>query len=444
MPSTTPQAGRRAVLALGISAVQVFGSRIAGQAAGVLAAVVAARVLGPEAFGQYSFALVAALLMAQFPGTGLDIAVVRASAGLRVASPERARGVLLVAGGGKLALGACVALAALAVTAPGAAHNESLAGLARPLRAAALAALGLAATEFGVAALQAHERFDRILTGSLATAALRLLPILTLALAGALSLENALAAFVATTFAGAAVIVWLAWVTWRGPLAIDRPALLELFGSARWLVAATLLGVVTSNLDVLLLTRVSGAAAGGVYASGRALALPLALLGSALGTVLLPRLSRLPAHAIGAFVRAITVRVALGSLALGAIVLAGAPFAVRLVYGEPYAAAVPVLQLLAAAFLLQAVSWPAVAAVMALDRPQAITAVSAGMLLFVAAGYALAMPSYGATGAAWVYLAGCAACLPIYAFLAARLLRAAVERLGPARTGITPAKGAHG
>jgi O-antigen/teichoic acid export membrane protein len=410
--------GWRGLLALAWAASQVFGSRIAAQAAGMAVTVIVARQLGPALFGTYAFATVAALVLAQLPGVGLDMSAVRLSAAARADAPQRARGVLLAAGGVKLLAGLLLIVAIWATTLLSPALAPISAEFVLPLRYAVVAALALALTEFAVAALQAHECFGQIFASSMLGAALKLVPVLALAVLGGLSIGGALWAFVAAALAGAAITILLAWRTWRGPWVLERGSLVALFRYARWMIAATLLGVLTGNLDVLLLAHIAGPATMGVYSSAKSLAAPLSLLGVAVGTVLLPRLSRLPAEEAGAYVRAFALRLTLALTLLGGVAASIAPMAIHLVFGSAYAAAVVPFQLLAAAFLFQVAAWPAVTVLMALDRPQVIAAVSLGMLLFVAAGYALVLPRYGSLGAALVYLLGCAACLPIYGYLA--------------------------
>jgi O-antigen/teichoic acid export membrane protein len=184
------------------STAQVFGARLAAQAAGFATAVLIARALGPQGFGVYSFMLIAATLMAQVPGAGLDMSAVRVSARHRERDPERARQVLLVAGIGKTLLGLALALLGVLVAGWLAGGELGPPESAAALRFAAAASLALALTEFTIAALQAYERFGAMLAVSALTAALRFAPVALLWAAGALRLQAAMAAFLAAAYVG--------------------------------------------------------------------------------------------------------------------------------------------------------------------------------------------------------------------------------------------------
>jgi O-antigen/teichoic acid export membrane protein len=140
--------------------VQLFGSRLVVQAAGFLTMVVAARGLEPAAFGRYAFTVILAALLAQIPGSGLDLAAVRVSARYWERAPEQARGVLLTAGALKL----CVSLLLVALLV-GLADPLARIGVLRPdvvtpIRYAALSAFALALTDLALSTLQAQERFE--------------------------------------------------------------------------------------------------------------------------------------------------------------------------------------------------------------------------------------------------------------------------------------------
>src|SRR5205807_216532 len=116
----------------------------------------------------------------------------------------------------------------------------------------------------------------------------------------------------------------------------------------------------SSNLDVLVLAYLAGAAPAGLYNAARTLTLPLAFAGGALGAVLLPRLSALTDRArVVSVVRQMT----LYSAAATAVVVAGlmmlAQLLLRLVYGASYVEAVAIFQVLTLAYGVQLFTWPA-------------------------------------------------------------------------------------
>ncbi|HEU5101269.1 MAG TPA: lipopolysaccharide biosynthesis protein [Roseiflexaceae bacterium] len=413
---------RRAVLALARTTAQVFFARLFGQAAGFLTAVLVARALGPEGFGIYSLALIGATLLAQLPGPGADMSAVRVSARYRAHDPDRAREALLVAALAKAAVSLALALAGAALAEPLAATFLAHPQGATALRYAALSAGAIGMTEYMLATLQAGEQFGRMLFVSLATAALKLVPVALLWAAGTLTLDNALALFVAAAYAGLLLSVLVSWHMWAGAIRHGREALRELLAFSRWLIAAMLLGALTCNLDVLALTYLAGAAPAGLYNAGRTLTLPLAFAGGALGAVLLPRLS---AHTDRTGLAGAVWQITLYIAAVAAVVVAGlamfAPLILRVVYGASYGDAVAIFQILMLAYALQLITWPALTMQMVLDRPDVVAWVIGAVLGLTAAGYLLIVPIAGTLGAAWVFLAGASVQLVAYLFLCGTL-----------------------
>jgi O-antigen/teichoic acid export membrane protein len=417
------------------AAAQMFGSRLLGQLAGFAVAVLVARELGPAAFGLYSFMLVVALLLASVPGTGLDMAAVRLCSRDWLTNPQRARGMLLVSGVSK---GLCVlalALAALLLAGPLLGGLLERPHLVPPLQAAAPGAVALAMTEFFLAALQTQERFGLMFAINLAVAAIKVVPVAVLAALGLLTLPAAMALFVITAYASALLSLLAAWRTWRGVAHWSRATLRELVVFGRWLVLSTILGVMTTSLDVLALTHLAGAHATGIYASGRNLGIPISIAAAAVGMVLLPRLSRLSSPAeIRRYVAAINPRLAVvaGLMSLG--MMLAAPLLVHLAYGADYRAAAGVLQVLTLAYAIQMFVWPSLAALMVFNRPDIITALSFFVICFIAVGYVLVVPSFGAVGAAWVLVVGYACTIVPYLL--------AVRQLGRQHAPVVPTEAA--
>jgi O-antigen/teichoic acid export membrane protein len=239
-----------------------------------------------------------------------------------------------------------------------------------------------------------------------------------------LTLPAALVALTLGAYASGIVGVLLTWHTWRGPVRCDGEAVREFFTLARWLVISTLLSAVSSSLDVVALTHLAGPEATGIYSSGRSLALPLLVASGAAGAVLLPRLSRMAASAeLVPHVRRTSLAIAAAAALLAAGGVAVGPRLVPLVYGEAYAAGGGVFQLLVLSYGVQMATWPALAVLLVLDRPDVVAALSFAGLCLTGIGYLVAVPTLGAMGAAWVGLAGPAIMAGPWAFLAWSSLR---------------------
>jgi O-antigen/teichoic acid export membrane protein len=409
----------------------MLGSRALGHGASFLVTVLVGRQLGPVALGLYAFALVVATLLSEVPGAGLDLSAVRLGARDWITRPARVRGVLLVAATTKGVWTLGVASALLLLAEP----LGRLLGrpeLASPLRFGAITGVALAMTEYLFATLQIQERFGRILVVNVIAAASRLVPVAFLVRAGAFTLPRALLVLTAAACATCAAALLAVWRPWRGPVELDRGSARELLTVGRWLVLSAVINALSNNLDVLTLAQFAGSFQTGIYTSGRSLALPLLLVSGAVGAILVPRLSRLAAtEAVAAEVHRIA-RLANGAAALLAVtaITLGPPL-VPLVFGPRYVEAIPVFRLLAVVYCVQIATWPRLAVLLVFHhRPDLIPRVSLLGLSTGGFGYLLAVPRFGAVGAAWVTLA---THLVLMA-LCARLARSILRRPAPGRS----------
>lgn len=391
---------------LGRATAQIFLAQATAQAAGFAVAVVVARQLGAEAFGMYAFTLVVAVLLAQFPGAGLDMAAMPLGARYWPLDRKRAQSILSLSAALKLGLGVVVAGLGTVLADPIAQGVFQRGELATLIRVAVWWAIALALTDAMLVALQARERIRAIMAVQAAIAALRLLPVGLLAVAGSLTLGSALAIAVGAAVAGSLIAAAIAG-TWRHR-AWNTGHARELFAFSRWLLVATAIGIVIGNLDVVALTHFAGPEATGIYASGRTLAMPVAVAGAALGAVLLARFGGLVATStpLPAAVRHVQTRTAVVVVAVAAAALTVGPPLLRLVFGPAYDGGIVVFQLLVVAYSLELVAWPTVAVLIVLGRPDIIMKVTFGTLLVSVVGYPLVVPAHGAAGAAFVFLAG--------------------------------------
>lgn len=433
--------GGASARAVAVATGQVFGARSLSQGATLVASVLIARELGPGSFGAYAFCLALAMVLSDIPGSGLDISAVRVSAGNWAWSPGRARSALAVTASTKAGFGLTVSAFGLLAGDWLAADALGQPHLTMPLKIAALAALPLGLSESMMAILQTRERFGRMLALNVAIAALKLLPVIVLIVAGLLTLDRAFAVFLLVAYGSCCLSGLAAWQAVRGPLKDGLAAVRELFLFGRWLIPTTVLGAVTTNLDVVLLSHLAGPEATGLYSSARNLAVPIGVVGAAVGIVLIPRLGRMRGEEpIGAYVRGLTLRIACATALFELVVLFLAPILMSVVYGSQYAQAVAVFQILALAYGLQVTTWPLVAALITLDRPDVVAKVAIGLLGLMLIGYGWATPTFGAVGTAWVLFAGCVLCLAVYWPIVSRLLRGGdmaprVESMGCDRGG---------
>lgn len=414
--------GEASILRAGAAAVQLLASRLAGQAAGFLVALIAARELGPEAFGVFAFAIVAIALLQELPGAGLDLSAVRFSARRWADQPERAQAILRLAGGVKVACSLAVGTLAVLLAMPVATLLDRPA-LAAPLIVAGVAAIAVAATEFLLAALQSREQFGRIAVVSVVAAAFKLGPVLTLAALGLLTLGSLFGATLVGAYGGLIVAAAAAWPSLRRGGRIQVGEAGELARFARWLVPATLLGAVSRQVDLLAVTALVPAGVAGVYAGGRTLALPFWIAGGALAMVLLPQLSRVATREdLRTVTEGLVARLTIAAAALMLLAVAIAPVVVPGLLGSRYHESIPVFQVLATAHAVQTITWSASALLMALDRPAPLVGLNLAQLVVTATGYVVVAP-LGGVAVAGVYLAAVVLMVPAHLVVVHRLLR---------------------
>ena len=180
----------------------------------------------------------------------------------------------------------------------------------------------------------------------------------------------------------------------------------RLCGYALPLVASALCLSLYSRLDIILLKALGGThAEAGLYAVAQNLSLLPSLFTFAFAPALLSTLSRALRDGDEVWARHLgrqALRVVLLLLPLGGMVAGAAPEIVTLIFGEPFAAAAPLLgPLMFAALALVMVS--VMACIMTAEGSPALTFhVAWPLLLSAAAGHLLLIPRFGAAAAALV------------------------------------------
>jgi O-antigen/teichoic acid export membrane protein len=155
-------------------------------------------------------------------------------------------------------------------------------------------------------------------------------------------------------------IVWfgLLWVTssWRPGFRFSTKVSVEIFLFLRSIVANALVSVITDNCDIFLVAFFFGPASTGIYSVGKRLKLAFQLVASApIGGVVWPTLIEVqddPARFRRVLIRALTLICSVcGPVFFGASAVSSE--AIVLVFGHKWAAAAPVLALLAIGGLAQ-------------------------------------------------------------------------------------------
>lgn len=379
----------RAVLA-------TFALRIVGSVCGLIAAGLLTRELGPDRFGELALIFSVAIIASRVSELGTTHVV----AGEMAAHPERrqelAAGlvVLRVAASAVAAAGGMVLVVALV---DGAAAEW--AGVA------VMASVPLAGIGALVVLPQARVRPEVGAVLALGQSVLWLAWVVAAA-----PIQPSLAAYGAAFLASnvaQAVASWIvvarpeppAWSGWR-------PALRWITAHSWPMAVATTLITVYSRIDAVLVFRLSGAAQAGFYSAAYRFLDAFALLPLAMLGVLVPVVARRWTLADRTGVQAIfrlgvVIAVVLGGAVASIGVVAGGPVA-RSVFGPGFAASGDVLVILALAGLGLGVGHVCAAVLVAVGHVRVVGAVAGVAVVLSVAGDLLAVPSWGADGAAWV------------------------------------------
>lgn len=404
-------------------------------ALGFVTSVMLARLLGPSGYGLIALVSLVLSIVDTLGDFGLTMSAVRAISRALGPEPEHARRLA----GAFFSLGLIAnSLAALG--------GILLAGpiarviLERPeaelyLRLAMIGLFSVAFNGFVTAVLQSLGRFGRLaavqvlsavtyLIGIVGLAVLDRLDIATVVLLGAL---NPLVGFVVG-------LRFLPPGFFSITEAFTRPARRgwrELMSFGKWLWISSILSLLASQLDLLLLGRWASPVVVGIYALAFNLAMKMDILNQAHLTVVLPSVSalRTPGEMRTFIFRSLT-RSTMLAVGLALAIPFVRPF-ISTFYGTEYVGAVPVLFVLVVVVLFDLVTSPLILLGFPLDLPRALAASDAvRVITLLVAGWFL-IPAFGAAGAALTRLASrvCGA-LFIFALIALRLRQARKEPLG--------------
>lgn len=391
-----------------------LGWKIAGQAttqgSRLVVALILARLLDPSAYGIVAMALVFTSLFTVFGDFGLGAALIQRPVLTEV---QRSTAFWMSV------LSAVVLFAVALVIAPAVA-----AFYGEPQVAPVLAALALC---FVLTALSATQK--ALLTREMNFRALELRQIAATLVAAVVAIGLALAgagvwAIVAQSVVFALVAAVLIWAQspWRPSLRFSRSALRDLGGFGLDVTGTQLLFFLNRNVDNLLVGRVLGSAALGVYnIAYQLMMLPLNQVAGIVADVLLPAFARLQ-HDLdalrGTWMRAVRLTaVVVAPLMVGLAATAGV--AVPLVLGDQWAGAVPVVQVLAWVGLHQSLQRYNSGVLQAVDRTRPLLRFSVVSCALSVVAFVAGLP-WGVVGVAVAYLIATLLVAPVYLWITAR------------------------
>jgi O-antigen/teichoic acid export membrane protein len=409
-------------------------------AVGIATTVLLARVLGPAGFGVVAILLAVVFTVSGLSDLGLSVGLVR------IGSPEVQAGrdirhlhsLYLL-----LRIGLAAALAAL-VIAWGPWLFPSLrlpAELPLLAPAAALSGVVMAAGTHHSAALQVVRDQRGLAVVRAGAAVLRLGAYATLALAGGLSLNSALAVTLAAVFLEAGLYAWRAHRTvqlWPPVLRAPPPQWLQF---SAWVAVPAVTYALVGQSDTLLLAAFAGDVETGYWNAAARISGVLLLASGAAWSVALPYAT---AIVDWAQLRRYLRLVAAGTAALAIVTVIGvlvSPLLIALFYGPRYEPAAPVLRLLVLSSAIGSVAILLVPVAYRFGRERVVAAVGVLQFSVNLAGDLLLIPRYGARGSAvatlLMHLAGAALLIGTVARDARRgeLPEAALSPAGSVPTG---------
>jgi O-antigen/teichoic acid export membrane protein len=386
----------------------VMGGNVGRMALSFVASVLVARALGPAALGVYAVLGAAVAIAGVVADMGLTVTTVKRVAAVWPGQPDLARQRGRVASW--LRVGAAFLFFGLASLLAVPIANQIL-GLSEVPNAPTLfllAMAGMVAVALSGAAstlLQATKHFGRLSTMSLVNAGLTTVLALLLFATGRLNLVSALVVLgIGTSLASMIVGYRLLpgnWSLWRPPAnRVLRQEGAALFQFSRWLWLASLFSVVMLQIDVIMVNRLTVAAAAGMYALALNLARKADVVNHSLYTALLPAASSLAdREAIVNYLKNSMKRSGLIALGLLVLIPLAGPL-IRFFYGPEYTPAIGLFRLLLLMVIFDTFALPIILLVFPLERPKLYAASFALQVLVLVSLAAWLIPQMGPSGAA--------------------------------------------
>jgi len=366
----------------------------------IILVIVAARVLGDKAFGEFSFALALASIFEMFIDLGLNTLSAR-----NVSRDRRLADIYLpnILGWKLILSGVVMALLVLTIKLM---HQTREAELAAYIMGAAVVIRSFKSTSF--AFFQAFERFDLILL----TTYIERFSGLIFGLA-ALLLTRSLIAFVSVF---ALIRIPDILITYRfihraiTPVRIrfEPKVIRKLQSAAVPFALSSIVLVAYLYVGTVILSVMRPPAEVGWYNAGYKIYEGLTTLPFLICAVLLPRLSLLfvlDRRRYGALCRRALRYLFVGSIPVVIGIFVLAPRVIGLLYGAEYAPAVPVLRLLLAAALFMFANWVLNTILIAADLERPALRIWAVGLVVMSASNLVLIPRLGMIGAAYSVIA---------------------------------------
>ncbi|OGY21996.1 MAG: hypothetical protein A3A65_03055 [Candidatus Chisholmbacteria bacterium RIFCSPLOWO2_01_FULL_49_14] len=385
------------------ASTMTIGTAVAALLAAVFF-IIAARRLGPKEFGIFSLATAASFMFADMVDLALNAALVRFVAAERNKEEGKAEKYMKYILKIKLGIGMLL-MVIVALFAP--ILSKLLFGSPLPT-ILFLTGLGTAFQllyTFGIAHLQAIQRFAKAAFLTALLPGLRLVGLLLLLFFSSMTTTPTLVIYFSATailIAVSMVVIPRGYLFVRGEGEIAKPFLkYTLPLSAGFAIAA-----VSGRIDNFILANLSGSTAVGFYAAAFRLFTPFQFLAGSLSTVFAPRFAGFTnlSEARSYFRKGI-LAICLMSFGL-LIFLPFSPFIINLFYGSDYVQSVSVLRILFFGFALFLLQVPFTSTILFyLAKTRVFALISGVQLILIVVGNFALIPRFQENGSAMAFLA---------------------------------------
>ena len=369
---------------------------------GVIFTILAARFLGPEAWGLVAAVTSLIIILGSIADLGFNSSIFRFLskewAEVKNASPDIYKTIVFLRLISAILFGAVLVLLSKWIT-PLVLQQQDASFIAL----AAIGLIGVLFVDLQTATFQAKQSWVRAATFAALTNALRLILFLVLVATNLVSVLSVLAIFVVSLF-----ITFTFSLLWqRLPIDLPQNWLLlskKIFSFSIWLAGNQSVSSINSRIDVLLLLNIAGSINAGIYGAASRIALGFPIIIGSFATVLAPRFA-----SIGSkndlwifFKKSIGLSILISSTLIVGILLA--PFLILLL-GTSYEGSVQVFRLLLISFIPFTLSAPPVnILIYRFNKPYVITVLSFVSLPVIIFGNIFFIPVIGILAPALILL----------------------------------------
>ncbi|HET6630830.1 MAG TPA: oligosaccharide flippase family protein [Woeseiaceae bacterium] len=235
--------------------------------------------------------------------------------------------------------------------------------------------------------------------------------------ANGLSLPDVAYAYVAG--AGLVTGIWVAWTLRQVRPRVSAGSIREVLKSSNQYALSNLLGMAYFRVDVIMISALAGIYEAGIYAAAFKLVELVSKVAVVAGRVFAPAIfkaSHAPGKAYTVLVSMMTRFMAIAGLVAGVAAFILAEDLVLLLFGDKYAASVPILRILAGVMATRCMMVAMQLLMSSVDLHfQRVAALGTTVAAHVAAN-AVLIPMFGAEGAAWAALFSSTLLIFLYGF----------------------------